>query len=53
MAFFLGKLKDLTLKMKKISDCPRLLCAAPSYLKNRYNPKKISDLTDGSRLPAT
>ena len=59
MAFFLGNPKDSTLKMKKISDCPRLLCAAPSYLKNRGNPTKISDLTDGShaclqlRFPGT
>ncbi|MGB1155113.1 MAG: LysR family transcriptional regulator, partial [Paracoccaceae bacterium] len=31
VAFFLGTPKDSTFKMKKIADCPRLLCAAPSY----------------------
>lgn len=32
------------LKMKRLSDNPRLLCAAPSYLKRRGLPASVSDL---------
>ena len=47
MAFFLGLPKDSSLKMKKIGDCPRLLCAAPSYFKARGIPQSPQELVDG------
>ncbi len=47
VAFFLGLPKDSTLKMRKIADCPRLLCAAPEYLKSRGHPDAPADLISG------
>lgn len=38
IALFLGMPKDSTLKLKKIADCPRLLCAAPAYIARRGAP---------------
>ncbi len=38
MAFHLGPLADSSLIMQHILDCPRLLCAAPDYIKRRGNP---------------
>ena len=32
VAFHLGVLDDSTLKMRLITDCPRVLCAAPAYI---------------------
>ncbi|WP_343116048.1 LysR family transcriptional regulator [Ostreiculturibacter nitratireducens] len=39
LAFHLGPLEDSTLKVRVIADCPRLLCAAPSYVERRGNPE--------------
>lgn len=44
-AFFLGLPEDSTLRIRKIADCPRVLCAAPEYLARKGEPKKSSDLT--------
>ena len=38
VAFHLGLLEDSTLKVRTIADCPRLLCAAPSYVARRGMP---------------
>ena len=38
VAFHLGILDDSTLKVRAVADCPRLLCAAPSYVARRGNP---------------
>jgi DNA-binding transcriptional LysR family regulator len=38
VAFHLGVLEDSTLKVRTIADCPRTLCAAPSYLDRRGMP---------------
>ncbi|KPU84153.1 LysR family transcriptional regulator [Marinosulfonomonas sp. PRT-SC04] len=38
VAFHMGPLADSTLKMRMISDCPRLLCAAPAYIAAHGNP---------------
>lgn len=38
VAFHLGLLDDSTLKVRTIADCPRLLCAAPSYIARRGMP---------------
>jgi len=44
VAFFIGSPQDSNLKLRKISDCPRVLCAAPEYLKKRGTPKTPDDL---------
>ncbi|MDK3017806.1 LysR family transcriptional regulator [Pseudodonghicola flavimaris] len=38
MAFFLGIPEDSALRMRKIADCPRVLCAAPAYIARRGSP---------------
>jgi DNA-binding transcriptional LysR family regulator len=38
VAFHLGLLDDSNLKIRVIADCPRILCAAPSYIARRGNP---------------
>jgi DNA-binding transcriptional LysR family regulator len=38
VAFHLGILDDSTLKVQLIADCPRVLCAAPSYIARRGMP---------------
>lgn len=42
--FFLGIPEDSTLRIKKIADCPRVLCAAPAYLERRGMPQSGEDL---------
>ncbi len=46
MVFHLGLPEDSNLKIRVIADCPRLLCAAPSYIENHGNP------ADGAALLA-
>jgi len=48
IAFFLGLPKDSTLKIRKIADCTRVLCAAPSYLHQKGHPKSPQELEDGT-----
>lgn len=43
-AFFLGVPEDSTLRIRKIADCTRLLCAAPEYLARRGTPASSTDL---------
>jgi len=38
VAFHLGPLEDSALKMRVIAECPRILCAAPSYIARRGMP---------------
>jgi DNA-binding transcriptional LysR family regulator len=47
VAFFVGEPQDSTLKLRKIADCARLLCAAPAYLARRGVPQVPQDLIDG------
>jgi len=44
MAFFLGIPEDSALRMRKIADIPRLLCAAPAYVDRRGMPENGEDL---------
>ena len=46
LAFHLGILEDSDLKVRAISECPRLLCAAPGYVAQRGHPQ------DGQALVA-
>ncbi|WP_212523827.1 LysR family transcriptional regulator [Actibacterium sp. MT2.3-13A] len=47
VAFFLGVPEDSALRMRKIADCPRVLCAAPEYLARKGWPETPGALTDG------
>jgi len=47
VAFFLGAPPDSTLKMRKILDCPRVLCAAPAYLARHGTPQTPQALISG------
>ena len=38
LAFHLGLLEDSNLKVRSITQCPRVLCASPAYIKRRGNP---------------
>lgn len=44
LAFFLGQPEDSTLKIRKIADVPRVLCASPDYLARRGVPRNGDDL---------
>lgn len=44
VAFFLGLPEDSSLRIRKIADCPRVLCAAPDYLARRGQPRSSADL---------
>ena len=46
--FFLGTPEDSSLRIRKIADCPRLLCAAPGYLARKGTPASPADLTTGA-----
>lgn len=46
VAFFLGAPRDSNLKLRKIADCPRALCAAPDYLQRYGTPQAPHDLLD-------
>lgn len=50
VAFFIGQPPDSNLKLRKIMDTPRVLCAAPSYLDQRGVPQNSSDLRRHSCL---
>lgn len=38
LSFFLGQPEDSTLRIRKIADCRRVLCAAPAYIAARGRP---------------
>jgi len=44
VAFFLGTPEDSNLKIRKIADCDRLLCASPAYVEQRGMPMNGADL---------
>lgn len=47
LAFFLGKPEDSNLKIRKIADVERVLCAAPEYLRSNGTPMRGEDLVKG------
>ncbi|MBO9425848.1 LysR family transcriptional regulator [Labrenzia sp. R4_1] len=47
VAFFIGTPEDSNLKLRKIADCPRVLCAAPGYLEKHGIPQSPDDLLTG------
>ena len=44
LAFFLGQPEDSALRIRKIADIDRVLCAAPEYIATRGIPKSGDDL---------
>lgn len=46
-AFFLGVPEDSTLRIRKITDCPRVLCASPAYIARKGMPRDSAALKDG------
>lgn len=44
LAFFLGRPEDSNLRIRKIADVERVLCAAPTYVESRGMPARGSDL---------
>lgn len=48
LAFFLGQPEDSTLRIRKIADVDRVLCAAPAYIKTHGMPMVPADLTAGA-----
>ncbi len=44
--FFLGLPEDSTLRIRKIADCPRVLCASPGYIARKGAPETSSSLKD-------
>lgn len=48
LAFYLGQPEDSTLRMRKIADVKRLLCASPDYITARGDPASGADLTSGA-----
>ena len=47
LSFFLGQPADSTLRIRKIADVERVLCAAPSYIEARGKPRSGQDIVDG------
>lgn len=47
IAFFVGEPGDSTMKLRKIADCDRVLCAAPAYLSEHGTPQVPDDLLAG------
>lgn len=53
MAVRIGRLKDSSLKARRLAPCNLLLCAAPSYLAEFGVPARISDLSEHNCLGYT
>lgn len=47
LAFFVGTPHDSSLKLRKIADCERVLCASPRYLQRYGTPNAPEDLLQG------
>jgi DNA-binding transcriptional LysR family regulator len=50
VAFFFGQLKDSDLKLRKIMECDRVLCAAPAYLGKHGVPQTPQDLIEEDHI---
>lgn len=47
LAFHLGLLEDSNLKVRMISECPRVLCASPEYIARRGHPENGESIAKG------
>ncbi len=50
IVFFLGRPEDSNLRIRKIADCPRVLCASPDYIARHGNPRSGSDIDRGQHV---
>ena len=50
VAIRVGQLEDSSLMARKVGECRRLICAAPSYLDKTLNPSRPEDLADHACL---
>lgn len=48
IAFFIGDPGDSNMKLRKIADCERVLCASPAYLSQYGTPQTPEDLLHGA-----
>jgi len=48
VAFFVGEPSDSNMKLRKIADCDRVLCASPEYLAQFGTPTEPIDLIHGN-----
>ena len=48
IAFFVGAPGDSNMKLRKIADCDRVLCAAPAYLSRCGTPRTPDELLHGA-----
>lgn len=48
LAFFLGQPADSNLRIRKIAECQRVLCAAPDYISRHGAPACGEDLVNGA-----
>lgn len=47
IAFFLGQPEDSNLRIRKIADCARVLCASPDYIAKHGHPKSGGEIDRG------
>lgn len=47
LAFFLGQPADSNLRIRKIADCQRVICASPAYISEHGKPASGADLMSG------
>ena len=47
IAFFLGRPADSNLRIRKIADCERVLCAGPAYIAAHGHPKSGAEIDKG------
>ncbi len=47
LAFFLGQPADSNLRIRKITDCQRVMCASPGYIQEHGNPVDGAELLSG------
>lgn len=47
IAFFLGRPADSNLRIRKIADCPRILCASPAYIAAHGHPHAAAEIERG------
>ena len=47
LAYFLGQPEDSNLRIKKLSDVQRVLCASPNYIEKRGHPKSGEEIIKG------
>lgn len=50
LAYFLGQPEDSTLRIKKISDVQRVLCAAPHYIKTHGHPQSGDEIVENNHV---